>query len=112
MTIKKWQTSVDDWIKNYGVRYFDIKTNGLLLSEEVGELNRIIARAFGEQSFKIEKSQDEILSECSEELADILFVATCLANQLGLDLTESLIQNLEKKSNRDKTRHHSNPKLS
>lgn len=112
MTIKEWQKNVDDWIKSYGVRYFDIKTNGLLLSEEVGEFNRIIARAYGEQSFKVDKSEDEIISKCSEELADIIFVVTCLANQLELDLSESLIKNLEKKSGRDKNRHHSNPKLS
>lgn len=111
MTIKSWQVKVDVWIKEFGVRYFDVKTNALLLSEEVGELSRLIARSHGEQSFKKETSQEEIKKRIAEEMADILFVTTCLANQLDIDLTEELEKNMLKKTNRDNTRHHNNPKL-
>ena len=111
MTIKEWQIHVDKWIKNYGVRYFDIKTNALLLTEEVGEFCRIVARKYGDQSFKNPTTDDEIKKSLSEELSDIYFVVTCLANQLDIDLEASLIQNMEKKTTRDGERHLNNPKL-
>ena len=111
MKIKTWQKRVDQWIKELGVRYFDVTTNALLLSEEVGEFNRLVARLYGEQSFKQNKSKEEATMNMREELADIIFVTTCLANQLGIDLTEALTDNLSKKSKRDKTRHLDNEKL-
>lgn len=111
MTIKGWQTKVDEWIKEFGVRYFDVKTNALLLSEEVGEFSRLIARSHGEQSFKKNLSEKEVKNRIAEEMADIIFVTTCLANQLEIDLTEELEKNIMKKTNRDNTRHHNNPKL-
>ncbi len=111
MTIKDWQTKVDDWIKDIGVRYFDVKTNTLLLSEEVGEFSRLIARSHGEQSFKNQISTEEIKKRVAEEMADIIFVTTCLANQMDIDLTDELEKNIKKKTKRDKARHHNNPKL-
>ena len=111
MTLKEWQSSVDRWIQEIGVRYFNETTNALLLSEEVGEFNKIIARVYGEQSFKIEKTKDEIKKELTDELGDIFFVLTCLANQLEIDLSLSLQQNILKKTNRDFTRHKTNKKL-
>ena len=111
MTIKEWQLHVDTWIRNYGVRYFDIKTNTLLLTEEVGEFCRIIARKYGEQSFKDPKSDEEIKNSLTEELSDIYFVLTCIANQLDIDMEASLLSNLEKKTSRDSERHINNPKL-
>lgn len=107
MTIQEAQEKVDSWINTYGVRYFNELTNMVLLSEEVGELARIIARKYGEQSFK-ESDKDKNLDE---EMADILFVLICLANQTGVNLTEALIKNLDKKTNRDSNRHHENKKL-
>jgi NTP pyrophosphatase (non-canonical NTP hydrolase) len=107
MTIKEAQTTVDDWIKTTGVRYFNELTNMAMLTEEVGEVARIIARKYGEQSFK--KSDEE--KELADELADVLFVVICLANQTGVDLTDALKNNLDKKTNRDATRHKLNPKL-
>jgi NTP pyrophosphatase (non-canonical NTP hydrolase) len=107
MTIEEAQTTVDDWIKTTGVRYFNELTNMAMLTEEVGEVARIIARKYGEQSFK--KSDEE--KELADELADVLFVVICLANQTGVDLTEALKNNLDKKTNRDATRHKLNPKL-
>ena len=101
------QLEVDQWIKKYGVRYFSELTNMVLLTEEVGELARIIARTYGEQSFK-EGENDRSLAN---EMADVLFVLICLANQTGVDLSEALKENLLKKSNRDATRHQNNPKL-
>lgn len=106
MTIKEAQQTVDNWIKKYGVRYFSELTNMACLTEEVGELARIIARKYGDQSFKEEESQDP-----AEEMADILWVLICLANQTGVDLTEALQQSFEKKTKRDATRHINNPKL-
>ena len=107
MTIQEAQSTVDNWIKTIGVRYFNELTNMALLSEEVGELARIIARKYGEQSFKEgEENQDP-----EDEMADVLFVLICLANQTGVDLTKALEQNLLKKSSRDKDRHISNKKL-
>ena len=106
MTIKEAQSVIDQWIKKYGVRYFDELTNMALLMEEVGEAARIIARTYGEQSFKEGEK-----SELKDELADILFVLICLANQTGVDLEEALQSNLEKKTARDVKRHRDNSKL-
>ena len=106
MTINEAQQAVDRWIKEYGVRYFSELTNMAVLTEEVGELARIMARKYGEQSFKEGENQDP-----SEEMADVLWVLICLANQTGVDLTEALKKSFEKKTNRDKTRHINNPKL-
>ncbi len=107
MTIHEAQQKVDDWIKTTGVRYFNELTNVALLTEEVGEVARIIARKYGEQSFK-ENEKDNSLGD---ELADVLFVIICLANQTGIDLENALRENIEKKDNRDKQRHQNNPKL-
>ena len=107
MTIKNLQTKVDGWISEFGVRYFDELTNMALLTEEVGEVARIIARRYGEQSEK-ESDRDKDLGT---ELADVLFVLVCLANQTGVDLTKAIAVNMKRKSVRDKTRHHKNPKL-
>ena len=106
MTIREAQDKVDEWIKTYGVRYFNELTNMAVLTEEVGELARIMARKYGEQSFKEGEKQDP-----SEEMADILWVLICLANQTGVDLTEALRKSFEKKTKRDKERHINNPKL-
>jgi NTP pyrophosphatase (non-canonical NTP hydrolase) len=106
MTIREAQDKVDQWIKTYGVRYFNELTNMAVLTEEVGELARIMARKYGEQSFKEGEKQDP-----SEEMADILWVLICLANQTGVDLTEALRKSFEKKTKRDKERHINNPKL-
>jgi NTP pyrophosphatase (non-canonical NTP hydrolase) len=107
MTIEEAQLTVDNWIKTTGVRYFNELTNMAMLTEEVGEVARIIARRYGEQSFKESDKQKDL----GDELADVLFVLICLANQTGVDLTEALQKNLEKKSNRDFERHQSNEKL-
>jgi NTP pyrophosphatase (non-canonical NTP hydrolase) len=106
MTIKEAQERVDQWIKTYGVRYFNELTNLAVLTEEVGELARIMARRYGEQSFKDDENQDP-----AEEMADILWVLICLANQTGVDLTTALEASFEKKTNRDKNRHKNNIKL-
>ena len=107
MTIKEAQAAVDEWIKTYGVRYFNELTNMTLLTEEVGELARIIARTYGEQSFKeSDKNRD-----LGDEMADILWVLICLANQTGVDLTDAFAKNMEKKTQRDKERHLRNEKL-
>mgnify|MGYP006372251439 FL=1 len=106
MTIKEAQETVDNWIKEYGVRYFSELTNMACLTEEVGELARIIARKYGDQSFKEGEKCD-----LSDEMADVLWVLLCLANQTGVDLTEALAPNLAKKTQRDATRHINNPKL-
>ena len=107
MTIQQAQQQVDNWIKQYGVRYFSELTNMAMLTEEVGEVARIIARQYGEQSFK-PSDKDKNLAD---ELADVLFVLICLANQTGVNLTEALQKNLEKKTNRDADRHKNNEKL-
>jgi len=107
MTISEAQKKVDEWIKTTGVRYFNELTNMAMLTEEVGEVARIIARKYGEQSFK--KSDEEKM--LADELADVLFVLICIANQTGVDLTEALKHNLEKKNKRDAIRHKRNPKL-
>ena len=107
MTIEEAQKIVDEWINTLGVRYFNELPNMALLTEEVGELARIIARKYGEQSFKESDKQYNL----ADEMADVLFVLICLANQTGVDLTEALKKNLEKKTNRDKERHKNNEKL-
>ncbi len=107
MTLKEAQEKVDTWIREYGVRYFDELTNMALLTEEVGEVARVIARQYGEQSVK-EGEETELLGN---ELADVLFVLICLANQTGVDLTEAFERSLRKKSGRDAQRHKNNPKL-
>ncbi|MGD2033855.1 MAG: nucleotide pyrophosphohydrolase [Bacteroidales bacterium] len=107
MTIKEAQKKVDHWIKNYGVRYFSELTNMALLTEEVGELARLIARKYGEQSFK----ENESVIDLGDEMADIIFVVICLANQTGVDLEAAIINNLEKKTRRDRERHLKNKKL-
>jgi NTP pyrophosphatase (non-canonical NTP hydrolase) len=107
MDIKKAQELVDNWISQNGVRYFNELTNTVLLMEEVGEVARIIARKFGEQSFK--KGEED--SDLAEELADVLFVLICIANQTNIDLTSALEKSLEKKTRRDHLRHKANPKL-
>ncbi len=109
--MKAYQQRVDDWIKTYGVRYFEEKTNMILLTEEVGELARLIARQYGEQSFKHLAEAGKVKEEIQDEIADILFVLTCLANQMGIDLDEAVERNFNKKTNRDKERHHRNKKL-
>ena len=106
MTIEEAQKQVDEWIRKYGVRYFNELTNMACLTEEVGELARIIARTYGEQSFKEGEKHD-----LDDEMADILWVLICLANQTGVDLTEAFKKNLEKKTSRDKERHLNNTKL-
>jgi NTP pyrophosphatase (non-canonical NTP hydrolase) len=107
MTLQDTQTQVDQWIKTHGVRYFNELTNMAMLTEEVGEVARIIARRYGEQS---EKESDKG-KDLGDEMADVLWVLICLANQTGVDLTEAFRKNLEKKTLRDKERHHENPKL-
>ena len=106
MTLKEAQIEVDNWIKTYGVRYFSELTNMAILTEEVGELARIMARTYGDQSFKEGEKHD-----IGDEMADILWVLICLANQTGINLTEAFRKNLEKKTTRDINRHKNNPKL-
>ncbi|MCI6197353.1 MAG: nucleotide pyrophosphohydrolase [Prevotella sp.] len=106
MTIHEAQEMVDNWIKTYGVRYFSELTNMAILTEEVGELARIMARKYGDQSFKEGEKHN-----LGDEMADILWVLMCLANQTGIDLTEALKKNIEKKTSRDKNRHINNEKL-
>lgn len=107
LTLKQAQKIVDEWISTYGVRYYGELTNMAILTEEVGEVARIMARQYGEQSFK---ASDEV-PNLADELADVLFVLICIANQTGNDLTDALRRNLDKKTNRDATRHINNPKL-
>ncbi len=106
MTIKELQESVDQWVKKYGVRYFSELTNMACLTEEVGELARVMARKYGDQSFKAGEK-----ANIGEEIADVLWVLVCLANQTGVDLTEEIRKSFEKKTFRDSTRHLNNPKL-
>jgi NTP pyrophosphatase (non-canonical NTP hydrolase) len=107
MTLQEAQSQTDQWIKNYGVRYFSELTNMAILTEEVGEVARIMARRYGDQS---EKESDKG-KDLGEEMADVLWVLLCLANQTGVDLTEEFRKSMEKKTLRDKDRHHQNPKL-
>ena len=107
MEIQKLQETVDQWIRENGVRYFNELTNMALLTEEVGEVARIISRKYGEQSFKSGETADNL----ADELADVIFVLVCLANQTGINLQDAITANLEKKTNRDKNRHKENGKL-
>jgi NTP pyrophosphatase (non-canonical NTP hydrolase) len=107
LTLKEAQSKVDTWIKTVGVRYFSELTNTAILMEEVGEVARIMARTYGDQSFK----KADLAKDLGDEMADVLFVLICLANQTGIDLTEALEKNLEKKTVRDADRHKNNPKL-
>lgn len=109
--MKSEQELVDRWIQNLGVRYFNEMTNTLLLMEEVGEFTRLIARKYGEQSFKKTESEIDINSQLEDELSDILFVVICLANQLNIDLDQAFKNNMLKKTTRDNKRHTENPKL-
>ena len=105
-TLAQLQQKVDEWIHTYGVRYFSELTNMAWLTEEVGELSRVMARKYGDQSFKAGETHDP-----SEEMADVLWVLICLANQTGVDLTQAMQRSFEKKTKRDATRHINNPKL-
>lgn len=107
LTIEEAQQKVDEWIKTIGVRYFSELTNMAILTEEVGELARVMSRTYGDQSFK----KSEMHKNLGDEMADVLWVLICLANQTGIDLTEALMKNIEKKTNRDSDRHLNNPKL-
>lgn len=107
LSITEAQQMVDHWIKTVGVRYFSELTNMAVLTEEVGELARVIARKYGDQSFK--KSDEKY--DLADEMADVLFVLVCLANQTGVDLNDAFLKNMEKKTNRDKDRHRNNQKL-
>ncbi|MBK6729783.1 MAG: nucleotide pyrophosphohydrolase [Bacteroidetes bacterium] len=107
MTIEEAQQQIDNWINTTGVRYFNELTNMAMLTEEVGEVARIIARKYGEQSFK----ESDTKKELADELADVLFIVICLANQTGINLTEAMQKNLEKKTQRDAERHRNNEKL-
>lgn len=107
MTIEEAQQQVDEWIKTVGVRYFNELTNTAILMEEVGELARIMARKYGEQSFKSGESDKDM----ADEMADIMWVLICLANQTGVNLTEAFQKNMDKKTKRDSNRHKDNPKL-
>ncbi len=107
MTIQQAQQQVDDWIKTFGVRYFSELTNMAILTEEVGELARVMARTYGDQSFK----KSDLSKNLSDEMADVLWVLICLANQTGVNLTDALQKNFEKKTIRDKERHKKNAKL-
>lgn len=107
MTIQEAQQDVDQWIKTFGVRYFSELTNMALLTEEVGELARIIARTYGDQSFK----QTDLSANLADEMADVLWVLLCLANQTGVDMEEAFHKNIEKKTKRDAVRHLNNCKL-
>lgn len=107
MELKKLQKEVDDWIKKHGVRYFNELTNLSILMEEVGELARIMAREYGEQSYKKDTKKEDL----ADEMADVLWVLTCLANQTGVDLEKAMKKNIEKKTKRDHSRHQENDKL-
>ncbi len=108
MTISEAQQQIDEWIRNYGIRYFSELTNMAILTEEVGEVARIISRKYGDQSFKASDKEVDL----ADELADVMFVLICLANQTGIDLEKALKKNLDKKTQRDQDRHRQNPKLS
>ena len=108
LTIEAYQRKIDNWVNSVGVRYFSELTNTAILMEEVGEVARIMARTYGDQSFKTPEEQHDL----ADELADVLFVVVCLANQTGIDLTAAVERNLAKKTRRDFDRHRNNPKLS
>lgn len=111
MTIQEAQQTVDQWIQTIGVRYYNELTNTAVLMEEVGEMARLMARLYGEQSFKRPEDAEQAESQLADEMADVLFVLICLANQTGIDLTEALRKNLDKKTRRDADRHANNEKL-
>ena len=111
MTIAEAQRTVDEWINTVGVRYYSELTNTAILMEETGEVARLMARLYGEQSFKQPEEAADAPAQLADELADVLFVLICLANQTGTDLTEALVRNLHKKTARDTDRHLNNPKL-
>jgi len=111
MTLKEAQNTVDKWINTIGIRYYNELTNTAILMEEVGEVARLMARIHGEQSFKKQADADTAQADLADEMADVLFVLICLANQTGIDLTDALNKNLVKKSIRDKERHANNEKL-
>ena len=111
MTIKEAQQTVDKWITTIGVRYYNELTNTAVLMEEVGEMSRLMARIYGEQSFKIKEDEATAKEDLADEMADVMFVLICLANQTGIDLTTALQKNLDKKTKRDKDRHANNEKL-
>lgn len=111
MTIKDLQKDTDNWIKSFGVRYFNELTNMTVLTEEVGELARLMAREYGEQSFKREEDKIHAKQNIKDELADIIFVVTCLANQMDIDLESAIEANFRKKTERDSDRHKNNHKL-
>ncbi len=110
--MKRKQKIVDDWIKKYGVRYFDEMTNMAILTEEVGEVARLMSRIYGEQSFKTKDQELSSKTDLKDEIADVLFVLICIANQTGIDLEDAFQRNMEKKTKRDKNRHKENDKLS
>ena len=111
MSIENLQSTVDAWIKQYGVRYFNELTNMTVLVEEVGEVARLMSRIYGEQSFKTEELAAQAPEKLADEIADVLFVLVCIANQTGINLTEAMEKNLAKKTKRDSTRHINNEKL-
>lgn len=111
MTIENLQATVDAWIKQYGVRYFNELTNTAVLMEEVGEVARLMSRIYGEQSFKTEEIASQAPEKLADEIADVLFVLVCIANQTGINLTEAMEKNFAKKTARDDTRHLNNEKL-
>ena len=111
MTLQQAQATVDEWINTIGVRYYNELTNTAILTEEVGEVARLMARLYGEQSFKRPKDAARAPAQLADEMADVLFVLICLANQTGVDLTEALADNLAKKTRRDRERHQRNEKL-
>ncbi len=111
MTLAEAQSTVDHWINTVGIRYYDELTNTAILMEETGEVARLMARLYGEQSFKRPEDAAKAPAQLGDEMADVLFVLICLANQTGVDLEEALKKNLEKKTKRDTERHRDNPKL-
>lgn len=112
MKIRDYQKKVDHWIQTIGVRYFSELTNMAILTEETGELARLLARTYGDQSFKKDQEPDVIKHNIADEIADIIFVLTCLSNQMGIDLEKAIEMNMEKKTRRDSIRHKQNKKLS
>ncbi|HMR86529.1 MAG TPA: nucleotide pyrophosphohydrolase [Saprospiraceae bacterium] len=111
MQISTYQKEVDEWIKTIGVRYFSELTNMAILTEEVGEVARLISRMYGEQSFKTQISEEEQKKKLADELADVIWVVTCLANQTGINLSDAIKDNMDKKTQRDSQRHKNNTKL-
>jgi len=111
MEISTYQRQVDEWIKTIGVRYFSELTNMAILTEEVGEVSRLMSRMYGEQSFKTPMTEEEQKKKLADELADVIWVVTCLANQTGIDLTQAIKDNMDKKTIRDSERHKNNSKL-